>query len=302
MVANQAQFPKLLETNIRKYFYDVYNDMAKEYPMIFNIQNCDTRYVYDHSAAGLGAATSKAEGAGITYQDLTDGYDKTYEPTMYGIGFRSTYEMLKNDQSGIIKKAAGQLGRSCNLTVETYAWAQFNNGFTSTTGEMDSTYLFSTAHPSPVGGTYSNRPTTGTDLSETSLKVALQHFDDITDDRGYHIIVKPKYLIVPTALRWTAQELLQTDKVVDSADNTINVLASSRTGLNLFVGHFLTDTNAWFLATDKSDHQLNVIFRENPSFDRSDDFDTGDSKWRAFVWFAVGNSGWRGVYGNPGSS
>lgn len=302
MVATMSQFPKLLETNIRKYFFDVYNDMPKEYPMVFNVVNATTANVYDHSTAGLGAATPKSEGTGITYQDLTDGYDKTYTPAMYGIGFRSTYEMMKNDQSGIIKKAAGQLGRSCNLTVETYAWSVFNNGFTSTTGEMDSTYLFSTAHPSPVGGTYSNRPTTGTDFSETSLKVALQHFDDILDDRGYHIIVRPKYLIVPTALRWAAQEVLETDTGLYTDEGTINVLKSGKTGLSMFVGHFLTDSNAWFLATDKADHQLQVVFREQPSFDRSDDFDTGDSKWRAFVWFDYGNSGWRGVYGNPGSS
>jgi hypothetical protein len=297
--ASTGQFPKLLETNIRKYFFDRYKVTKKQYAEVFNIKTSDTHYVYDHSVAGFGAATPKDEGTPITFVSLTDGYDKTYTQTPYGLGFRSTYEMLKFDQSGIIMNGAGKLAESINQTIETYAAAHINNGFTSTTGEMDSTYLFSTAHPTPISATtYANRPTSGTDLSDTSLKIAIQYFRDLVDDRGFPVDVMPKKLIVPTSLEFTAREILKTPYGLYSPDRTINTI--SEEGITPFVWRYLTSSKAWFLAADKSEHDLFVFFFVMPMFERTDDFDTGDSKWKGYVNFDVGNSGWRGIYGNPG--
>lgn len=297
--ASTTQFPKLLETNIRKYFFDRYKVMPKKYTQVYNVMSSDTHYKYDHSVAGFGAATPKAEGTPISYVSLTDGYDKTYTQTPYALGFRSTYEMLKFDQSGIIMKGAKNLAESLNQTVEVYAAAQFNNGFTSTTGAMDSTYLFSTAHPTPISATtYANRPSSGTDLSDTSLKIAIQYFRDLVDERGFHIDLAPKQLIIPTALEWTAREILKTPYGLYTDEGTINPLKDE--GISIFMWNFLTSAKAWFLAAAKSDHDINIFFFNQPMFERTDDFDTGDSKWKGYVNFDVGNSGWRGVYGNPG--
>ena len=297
--ASTGQFPKLLETNIRKYFFDRYKVTKKQYEQVYNVLTSDTYYKYDHTVAGFGAATPKPEGTSITYVSLTDGYDKTYTQTPYALGFRSTYEMLKFDQSGIIMKGAKALAESLNQTIETYAAAQFNNAFTSTTGMMDSTYLCSTAHPTPISATtYANRPTSGTDLSDTSLKIAIQYFRDLVDDRGFPIDVMPKMLIIPTSLEFTAREILKTPYGLYSPDRTINTI--SEEGITPFVWRYLTSTKAWFLAASKSDHDLNIFFFNMPMFERTDDFDTGDSKWKAYVNFDVGNTGWRGLYGNPG--
>ena len=300
MAAVTGSFPKLLETNIRKYFFDRYNLQPKEYTKIFHVINTDLHHLYDHTVSPIGAATAKLESNPITYADLTDGYDKTYTPTGYAIGFRSSYEMLQFDQSGIIKKAAGMLARSLNQTMEVYAAAHFNNGFTSATGAIDSQYLFDTDHPYPPGGTYSNRPTSGTDLSETSLDIAMQYFDTMTDDNGFPLLVQPKLLVVPPQLRKTAGEILKTDMGLYTAEGTKNMMSSSETGLSPFIWHFLTSSKAWFLLPAMDDHDFNFVVNIQPKFDRGDDFDSGDSKWKAFVNFVVGNSNPKAAYGNPG--
>jgi phage major head subunit gpT-like protein len=300
MPANTGSFPKLLETNIRKYFFDRYNLQPKEYTTIFNVINTDLHHLDDHTVAPIGAATAKTEGNSVTYADLTDGYDKKYTPTGYAIGFRSTYEMLKFDQSGIIKKAAGMLSRSINQTMEVYAAAHFNTGFTSATGAIDSQYLFDTDHPFPQGGTYANRPTAGTNLSETSLDIAMQYFDTMVDGNGFPLLVKPKTLVIPPQLRTIAGEILKTEMGLYTDEGTKNMMASSQTGLTPFVWHFLTSAKAWFLLPAMSDHDFNFVVNISPMFDRGDDFDSGDSKWKAFVNFAVGNSNPQAGYGNPG--
>lgn len=297
MAATTAGFPKLLETNIRKYFFDRFRDQAKEYTSIYTVVNMGTHYLYDHSVSPFGAATPKTEGVGITYAELTDGYNKTYEAVPYALGFRSTYEMVQDDQSGIIKKAAGMLSRSINLCHEVYAAAQFNTGFTSTTGSMDTVALFATNHPLPPGGTYSNRPTAGTELSDTSLRIALQWFDDMLDDKGFPVIVRPTRLIIPTSMRFTADEILKTPSGLYTAEGQINVLKGE---LTPFVWHYLTSSKAWFVAAPKEECSLVFALRTAPMFERGDDFDTGDSKWKSYTRFDVGNSGWQGLYGNPG--
>ena len=111
--------------------------------------------------------------------------------------------------------------------------------------------LFSASHPLISGGTNSNR-LTASDLNETSLEAAVIQIAGWTDERGLLIAAKPRKLIVPPALMFTAKRLLDTELRVSTADNDINALkAMGSIPEGYTINHFLTDTNAWFLTTDE---------------------------------------------------
>jgi len=97
----------------------------------------------------------------------------------------------------------------------------------------------------------SNIPSTAADLNETSLENAVIQIAAWTDERGLLIAAKPRKLVVPPNLMFTATRLLQTELRVATADNDVNALkmmGSIPEGYT--VNHYLTDTNAWFLTTD----------------------------------------------------
>ncbi|MEI6538907.1 MAG: Mu-like prophage major head subunit gpT family protein, partial [Planctomycetota bacterium] len=60
------------------------------------------------------------------------------------------------------------------------------------------------------GGTNSNRPATAADLNETSLESAVIQIAAWTDERGLLIAAKPRKLVIPPALQFTATRLLET--------------------------------------------------------------------------------------------
>ena len=126
-----------------------------------------------------------------------------------------------------------------------------NNGFSAQYVGGDGVALFSTAHPLVNGGTNANTPSTQADLNETSLEAAVIQIAAWTDERGLLIAAKPKKLIVPPALMFVADRLLETELRVGTNDNDINAIKNmGAVPEGYTVNHFLTDTNAWFLTTD----------------------------------------------------
>lgn len=295
-------FSNLLAPGLHDIFFNRYNQWPDEYSQVFNVLTSTRSYEEDAEVAGLGKLVSKAEGASITYDDPFQSTNKKrYTHSAFGLGFRVTEELYADDMYGIIKKMPAALARSAKQTTEVESWNIFNNAFTTTNTGLDGLALCSTAHTNIRlnGGPYSNRLATDSDLSVTSLQAAIELMEGTTDDRDMNIMLKPKMLIVTPSNKWMARELLNSEKKPHTGDNEINALMDEE--LKYFVGHYLTDSDAWFLVTDKSDHSLNFFWRKKAAFDNSDDFDSGDAKFKATMRFSVGFSGWRGVIGTPGA-
>jgi hypothetical protein len=67
------------------------------------------------------------------------------------------------------------------------------------------------------------------------------------------------------------------------------------------VWDYLTDTDAWFLLADKSDHKLVIYDREPFTTSHIFDFDTGDIKFKGKERFSSGWGDPRALFGSPGS-
>ena len=257
-------------------------------------------FVQTTTVASFGQVPIKAEGAAVTYEDLAQGFDGRYQADTYELAFRASKEALDDEQEEVVSDAARALGSSMNYTYDVDHANIFNNGFTSTTGSPDGVALFSTAHPLVGGGTQQNRPTTDGDLSVAQLRVALNDIANTKDDAGKIVHWRPKILLVSYNQKWLAMELLGSELRADTADNALNAFKDD--GLVVVATPYLTDTNAFFLLSEPSKHNVRTYWREKPNVLHDWDFETSSMKVKIRSRWKRGWSDFRGVYGTSGSS
>lgn len=255
-------------------------------------------FVTTTTVGSFGNVPIKSEGANVTYQDLAQGFDKTYTPDTYELAFRASQEALDDEQEEVVSDAARALGTSARHTIEQDCANIFNN-MTSTTGSPDGVALFSTAHPLIVGGTASNRAATDADLSTTALRSALNDIMDTVDDAGKLLHWRASVLLVPGELKWQADELINS---VDRSDTDARAKNAFRgEGLTVVTWPYLTDADAWFLLAKPSLHNVRKYWRQRPTVLHDWDFESSSAKMKIRFRFIRGWSDWRGVWGTTGA-
>src|SRR5262249_41303308 len=137
--------------------------------------------------------------------------------------------------------------------------------------------------------------------NETSLENAIIAIAGWLDDRGLLIAAKPRKLLIPAALVFTATRLLRSQYRPGSADNDINALYTNGSiPERYFVNHWFTDPKAWFIITDVPNGLMH--FTRVPLQTKDDpDFDTGNLRYKARERYSFGWSDPLGAYGVPGS-
>lgn len=295
--AIRSNFGNLLAPGFRMIYDEEFNRYAPEYPAIMNIVESERQYEQDSSISGLGFVPEKEEGVGIIYDDPIQGFTKTYTHKTYGLGFRVTKEMWEDDLYGKMKKMPAALGRSMRITIETDAANVYNRAFNSSYLGGDGKVLCATDHPLTGGGTENNTLSSAADFTATSFEQALIDIQGTVDDRGLVLALMANKLLVHPAGEWNANKILKSSQEPDTANNAINPAKGMLPG-GIVVNHYLTDLDAWFILCDQ--HDVNFFFRRRPEFDRTNDFDTEDAKFKGTARWSNGFSGFRGVYGSQG--
>ena len=257
-------------------------------------------FVKTTTVASFGQVPIKAEGAAVTYEDLAAGFDTTYQADTYELAFRASKEALDDEQEEVVSDAARALGSSLNYTYDVDHANLFNNGFSASFTGPDGVALFSTSHPLVGGGTNQNRPTTDGDLSVAQLRTALNDISQTKDDAGKIVHWRPKVLLVSYNQKWLAMELIGSELRADTGDNALNAFKDD--GLVVVATPYLTDTNAFFLLSEPSKHNVRTYWRERPNVLHDWDFETSSMKVKIRSRWKKGWSDWRGVYGTSGSS
>jgi len=257
-------------------------------------------FVKTTTVASFGQVPIKSEGAAVTYEDLAGGFDTSYIADTYELAFRASKEALDDEQEEVVSDAARALGSSLNYTYDVDHANLFNNGFSSSFVGPDGVSLFSTAHPLVGGGTNGNRPTTDGDLSVAQLRTALNDIANTKDDAGKIVHWRPKVLLVSYNQKWLGMELIGSELRADTADNALNAFKDD--GLVVVATPYLTDTNAFFLLSEPSKHNVRTYWRERPNVLHDWDFETSSMKVKIRSRWKKGWSDWRGVYGTSGSS
>lgn len=302
-VTRREQFAGLLAPGLRKVFFDQFRDHPEEYSKVFNTTTSEKAYEEDLKVTPLGAMQEKPEGTNFVYERPDQGNKVRYTHIPFGKGFRITHEMWKDDLYGVMKKMSKGLGRAARNRVEVSAFDVFNDAFTGAlyTG-YDSLSLINSAHTTVDAGTISNTTAAPADISVASLQEAINHFNLLVDDRGFPILMRPKYILHHPKDFWIVNETLKSQYLPGAANagrNDVNVLADS--GMVPIMAHYLTDDDAAFVLADKGDHDLWFFWREKVMFDDYDHPDSKDAMYTAYMRFSVGFGEWRGVFGIPGA-
>jgi hypothetical protein len=201
------------------------------------------------------------------------------------------------------------LGESGRETVETLAAAPFNAPTATTTFTPwktggDGVALLSTSHPIVTGGVYANTPSVAVSLGIAPIAASKLRLQKMQGAHGQLWGMTAETLVVPPDLEQVADEILGTDKIPYSADNTVNVV---KRGLTRKTWSRLTSATAYFIFAKKASKPGGkgfttiAVWRVKPQFDRDNDFQSGDRRYKGRFRLGFADLDWRGIDGSTGA-
>lgn len=253
------------------------------------------------SVTGLSLPSKKTEGAAVSYQDASQGYNKELTPNVYASGIQFSQELVEDDLYDVVGKKQGKdLADAFIASLDIDCAGLFINA-TATTYDTcgDGLALASTVHTlAKVGGTDSNL--LSADLSVTSLWELINMLETTKLNNGRYGQFTAKYLVVsgvaPENER-IARQLLGSDKNPEDNKNAINVIRSRN--LQLIVWKELTDLDAFYVLADN--HDLMLPWKRKLKFSNEIDFDSGNLKIKASYRYARGFNDFRGFSMSEGA-
>lgn len=323
-VVNTTEFSAALRPGIRKWYGDEASRLSKRaqdfIPLLYNVDNSDKAYEEMAEIIGLGLFSELDEGDGIDFDTIKKGRDFKLIHTDFSKGFRVTRKMMRDEQYNLIAKMTKQLARAAHKTVRYRAMLPLALGFGAGTGTWNTnawaatteTYVlgdgkpvFDDAHtvqnPRNVGSyalpsTWSNYASSA--LTDTALLTGVTALETQPDENGFVDGYVPKYLIVPSALHYTAANIIDSKSSLTDNKNSGVTNEASRIGLQLVVIPELPDIAGWYLATEAPEREAYFFWREKPGKIEADkDFNTKDSLWSMIFSASCGFANGKGLYG-----
>ena len=302
MAISRAQLAKELEPGLNALFGIEYDRYEAEHAEIYDTESSDRAFEEEVMLVGFGNAQTKAEGAGVNFDNASEAYTARYTHETIAHAFALTEEAMEDnlyDRLGARYTRA--LARSMAHTKQVKAAATLNNAFNSAFSGGDGKELCATDHPLAGGGTFRNEPSTAADLNETSLENALIDISTFVDERNMIIALRGMKLIIPPQLQFVADRLLESTLRVGTADNDVNAIRNM--GMlpeGYTINHFLTDPDAFFIKTD-APNGFKHFERTPLSTNMEADFDSGNMRFKARERYSFGYSDPRAVFGSPGA-
>jgi len=301
---SRAQLMKQLVPGLNALFGLEYQRYQEEHKDVFTIETSERSFEEETKVTGFGPAPVKPEGEAVLYDEAQETYTSRYTHETIAIGFSITEEAFEDNlYDSLGKRYTKALARSMAHTKQVKGASILNNSFDPAFPGGDGVSLCHPQHPLVMGGAYNaNTPLTPADLNETALEAAATTISLWLDDRGLLIAGKPRRLIVPAALIFTATRVLRSQYRPATADNDINAIFTNGTiPEGWFVNHWIVDPRSWWLITDipnglKHFTRVPLQTKDDP------DFDTGNLRYKARERYSFGWSDPLGVYGSPGGT
>lgn len=304
MAISRAQLMKELVPGVHALIGLGYNDYPAEHKEIFEIVTSERSFEEEVKLAGFGQAYVKPEGSAVEYDDQAgEVWIARYTPVTWSLGFTLTEEAIEDNlYDSLGKRYSKELGRSMAKTKEINHANILNNAFSSSYPGGDGVALCSASHPTKSGLTNSNYAAVGTDLNEATLENAVISISQWVNERGMLIAAKPKKLVVPVGLQFTATRILKSQYRPSSSDNDINAMLNNGTIPGGYtVNHYLTDPDDWFVLTDVPDGLKSVV-RTKLKVSNEGDFDTGNMRFKARERYIPGWTDPLGIWASQGAS
>lgn len=311
MVATAANWAELLTPQTTEAFYAGFTSDGRRSSLIDRLYRMESSQRAFEEHLGIGQFSSEGwnfESSGrVQYDDRNKGYAKRFTHVEFAKGFIVQRKLIDDNLFGVVFDDARELGDAAFRKREKDAAMLFDNAFTDSGTDAagfpiagpDGVGLASAAHPNSAadaGGTQSNEGTLA--LTKDNVRTTRQNHMALADDRGDILNIMPDTLLVPPELEDDALTIMRSTLDPTSANNAINPQAGR---FSVVVWHYLTDANAWFMI-DSARMKRDLIWYERipVEFGREQDFDTLQTKFRAYMRYSRGFRDWRWIYGqNP---
>ena len=302
MAINRAQLVKELVPGLHALFGLEYDRYENQHEAIFDTENSDRAFEEEVMLSGFGQATVKGEGAAVSYDTAQEAWTSRYTHETVALAFALTEEAIEDNlYDTLSSRYTRALARSMSTTKQVKAANVLNNAFSSSYVGGDGKELCATDHPTVGAGDLRNELATAADLNETSLEQALIDIADFKDERGLKVNAQAVRLIIPPALQFVADRLMESQGRVGTSDNDINAIRNlGMISGGYTVNNYLTDTDAFFIKTDIP-NGLKHFVRTAVSTSMEGDFETGNVRYKARERYSFGFSDWRGIFGSPGA-
>lgn len=302
MAINRAQLVKELVPGLHALFGLEYDSYENQHEEIFDTESSERAFEEEVMLSGFGEAPTKGEGAAVVYDTAQESFTSRYTHETVALAFALTEEAIEDNlYDTLSSRYTRALARSMNTTKQVKAANVLNNAFNSSFVGGDGKELCATDHPTVGNIDLRNELSTSADLNETSLEQALIDIADFKDERGLKINAQATKLIIPPALQFVADRLMESPGRVSTSDNDINAIRNmGMVPQGYVVNNYLTDTDAFFIKTDVP-NGLKHFVRTPVSTSMEGDFETGNVRYKARERYSFGFSDWRGIFGSPGA-
>ena len=302
MAINRAQLVKELVPGLHALFGLEYDSYENQHEEIFDTESSERAFEEEVMLSGFGEAPIKGEGAAVVYDTAQESFTSRYTHETIALAFALTEEAIEDNlYDTLSSRYTRALARSMNTTKQVKAANDLNNAFNSSFVGGDGKELCATDHPTVGNIDLRNELSTASDLNETSLEQSLIDIADFKDERGLKINAQATKLIIPPALQFVADRLMESPGRVQTSDNDINAIRNmGMVPQGYVVNNYLTDTDAFFIKTDVP-NGLKHFVRTPVQTSMEGDFETGNVRYKARERYSFGFSDWRGIFGSPGA-
>ena len=207
MAISRSQLAKELEPGLNALFGLEYARYENEAAEIFDNESSDRAFEEEVMLVGFGEASVKAEGAAVGFDTASESFTARYVHETIALAFALTEEAVEDNLYDTLSaRYTKSLARSMAYTKQVKGADVLNTAFSTTGG--DGVTLVNTAHPTALGGNFSNRSATDADLNETSLEQAMIDIAGFIDERGLKIAMQGRKLIIPVNIQFVADRVL----------------------------------------------------------------------------------------------
>ena len=295
-----AAMVDLIDKRVTKIFYDELKQLEDRIPDFYGMQTSKDSFEKWSEVGSLPDFTQLT--GSVVYQSQSQGYDTIVTHLEWVNGFQITRTLLDDDRHGIWGSRPAALANAYQRTRQQHGARLFNNAFSVDTllyVNSEAVALCSDSHTTTSGASvatgFDNKTTAS--LSAVSVSAARTQMRGFRGDQAEKISVMPNKIVVPIDLADRLDEVIKSDKQVDTANNNYNPSGNGR-----YMGmdwEYLTDTNDWFMIDDRMMKQWAVWFDRVPlEFGRAEEFDTFVAKWRAYCRYANAWFNWRFILGS----
>lgn len=300
-VMTRGGFSDLMYPGLNKAYLLAYNEYPVEYTQFLNVDSSTKRQEEESTTVGFGLVPLKTEGDQPVLDVMEHVSKLTYTHDTYVLGYEVTEELFEDELYGIVKQGSRALAVAVKQTVDTLGTIVLNKAFDGDYKGTDGEALCSEEHPAKKTGTFvSNRPAADVDFSATALDSAVEAIELWTNDNDLPLMIKPKHVVSgPGQRKLIYQTLGAQRQPFAGADSQPNAIQDW--SLTQMILHYLDDSDAWFILSNKADHFMKMFWRVKPRFRNYDDPDTGNARFLVRFRASFGFTHWWGVYGCPGT-